>query len=500
VNPNALAWIALYGWPLVALLVFAARRGRARLARTTTWMLLLPVMFLPSGIELPFGGLTKTRIAVLSAAAALLLFHRRELRAPGRWRLFPELVLAVSILGITQTVLTNADPLSFGVLKLPGQTARDGIWMVFGFVVENYLPFAIGQRVFKTERDLRDLLEVLTTCVLVYAPLCLFEARFSPQLSNWVYGYFPHAFSQAIRAGGYRPFVFMSHGLAVAMFMFTGLCASLSLNAARVRLAARPTARARAAIAGLLLALSKSLASIIYAGVTSALVVWTSGKAMARAAVVIAIVVAAYPLARAYQLIPTEQIVEAFSRVSAERAFSLQFRFQNEDALIKRAMERPAFGWGSWGRNRIYEWWGEPGDDWADYRDASITDGTWIIAMGISGLVGFGTLFALLLVPLARFAVNQARYGPTARTLLGALALMLAMCALDLLPNSQSDYLPLFYAGAVFTLSGQLRRRRAAARVGPAYAAAASGAAPPAPAPVASAQAAAGVLRPGGRP
>src|SRR5262249_36698985 len=57
--------------------------------------------------------------------------------------------------------------------------------------------------------------------------------------------------------------------------------------------------------------------------------------------------------------------------VGQERAHSLEFRLQNEELLIQRALERPVFGWGGWGRNRI-------SDDHG--RDITVTDGLWIMA------------------------------------------------------------------------------------------------------------------------
>ena len=54
---------------------------------------------------------------------------------------------------------------------------------------------------------------------LIYVPLCLFEVRMSPQLHNMVYGFAQHSFGQTVRGGGWRPMVFMQHGLAVGLFM-----------------------------------------------------------------------------------------------------------------------------------------------------------------------------------------------------------------------------------------------------------------------------------------
>ncbi len=56
--------------------------------------------------------------------------------------------------------------------------------------------------------------------------------------------------------------------------------------------------------------------------------------------------------------------------VSADRANSLRHRLNNEDMLLSRAFESPLFGWGGWGRNRVYD---ENG------KDLTVTDGLWII-------------------------------------------------------------------------------------------------------------------------
>ena len=57
------------------------------------------------------------------------------------------------------------------------------------------------------------------------------------------------------------------------------------------------------------------------------------------------------------------------SIVGEDRAGSLEFRLDNEDMLIARAMQRPLFGWGGWGRARVHD---------EDGKDISVTDGLWI--------------------------------------------------------------------------------------------------------------------------
>src|SRR5512135_2955954 len=198
-SPNALAWAALAGWPVAALVVYGTVPER-RLARTTAWMLLLPVMFLPSNIQLKTQGipyLDKYRLTFVSIAVALALFHRRRpLRDAARW--VPAALLAAMVAGVVATVRTNGDVLIFGPRTLPGLTSYDILSVSAGMLLDIYLPFFIGQRVFRTGADLRDLFDVLSLAGLVYVPFCLFEVRFSPQLHYWVYGYYPSDFVQAM--------------------------------------------------------------------------------------------------------------------------------------------------------------------------------------------------------------------------------------------------------------------------------------------------------------
>jgi hypothetical protein len=41
--------------------------------------------------------------------------------------------------------------------------------------------------------------------------------------------------------------------------------------------------------------------------------------------------------------------------INQERAHSLEYRLDNEDLLIAKALHRPYLGWGGWGRNLVYE-------------------------------------------------------------------------------------------------------------------------------------------------
>ena len=72
-------------------------------------------------------------------------------------------------------------------------------------------------------------------------------------------------------------------------------------------------------------------------------------------------------------------------------------RLSNENRLIEKAMEQPIFGWGAWGRNRIY---GETG------RDMTVTDGLWTIIFGQNGYIGLIAISLMFALPVLRVAMQ----------------------------------------------------------------------------------------------
>ncbi|MBD2750171.1 hypothetical protein IC232_26245 [Microvirga sp. BT688] len=452
VQGNLLAYLVLFTWPLIIFAVYSRRARSHSVARTTAWLMMLSVMFLPSSLAydpplLP--ALDKHRVSFLAIALAVITFHRGDLLKAAPKHMLPRIIFLVLLVGVVRTVQTNGDPLLLSRISLPGLTSHDILSSAIALALDVYLPFAIGQRVFRTEQDLYDLFEVMSTCMLIYAPLMLLEVRLSPQLHRWVYGFHPHDFIQAMREDGYRPVVFMNHGLSVAMWVFSGLCATLALQKAGRTL--RITVKQRLMAGVVLMVLTKSWAPTIYAVIASFLIWLMKPKAVVRVVALVSIVVLAYPVARFENLIPAERVVEFVRQYNPDRAQSLEFRFDNESILLARAMERPLHGWGTFGRNLIYSE--------SDGRIISVTDGYWIIMIGAWGYLGFFCFFALMVLPLWRFAWHCRRMSRSEQAAASCLALILALFTFDLLPNSRSDYLSVVYAGILWTVSERFSRR-----------------------------------------
>ncbi|WP_152417527.1 hypothetical protein [Methylophaga lonarensis] len=130
--------------------------------------------------------------------------------------------------------------------------------------------------------------------------------------------------------------------------------------------------------------------------------------------------------------------------INPERAQSLEFRFRHESELLAHASHKSLFGWGGWGRNRV--WDEETGED------LSVTDGKWILTLGIRGWSGFLAEFFLITLPLwYAFKIQKRKTGieQKQRIYLASLALILAIVLLDQMPNASLNPLYVFLAGAL---------------------------------------------------
>ena len=119
---------------------------------------------------------------------------------------------------------------------------------------------------------------------------------------------------------------------------------------------------------------------------------------------------------------------------------------------MAKANQKPLFGWGGWGRNRIYN---------ADYaKDVTITDGGWIIYFGLFGWFGYLALFGLFAVSVVRLngAIKTAE--PVDAIVSGGIALILAINIADMLPNANLTPLTFVLAGSIARKVAATRKRR----------------------------------------
>ncbi|MFN3578079.1 MAG: hypothetical protein ACK4TJ_14005, partial [Tabrizicola sp.] len=243
-----------------------------------------------------------------------------------------------------------------------------------------------------------------------------------------------------IRAGGFRPVVFLNHGLMVGIFF----CLSIISTAILFKEARREGRMAFPWLAAmvwlfLVLYLSKSLGALIIALPSALIVLLLGARVQVAFSVVIAFVVMFYPMFRGAGWIPVNAIHELALSIDEDRAASLKFRLDNEDVLLTKANQKPLAGWGSWGRNSIFD--PETGEM------TSITDGIWLIFIGVYGWLGYIGRFGLLTVPILLYALRQRTYGPSLIT--PGLTVLLAAMLIDLLPNAGLVNYVWLSAGAV---------------------------------------------------
>lgn len=446
---NLIAYAVLLLWPLVALILFS----RLDTARALIWTILGGYMLLPPviAIDLPMiPDFDKYSIPNLAAAGAIVfLLHKRFGIWPDGY--LGRALILIYVLSPFATVMTNTDMIFYVQSSLPAMRIYDSVAVVANqFIV--LLPFFLARRFLSTPDALRSVVKVLVLAGLIYSVPMLYEVRMSPQLNLMLYGYFQHDFSQAIRFGGYRPFVFMPHGLWVAFFALMTFLASLSLLRAGPA-SERPRQFFVMLYLCMVLIMCRSAGAWVYAMALAPLVLIGSRRLQLKLAALLAIIVIAYPLLRGLDLVPVNQIVDMAMSVNAERGASLDFRIQNEELLLARAEERPLFGWGGYGRNLLH--------DPFTGRISIIADGGWIITLGTFGWLGYIAEFGLLVLPLL-LLMRETRHMPSTDLppFIGVLALILAINLVDMLPNDTLIPFTWLLAGALLGYAENLAEVR----------------------------------------
>jgi hypothetical protein len=422
---NNFAYAILILWPLMA--IYWYRTKTIQIA--TLWTILGGFMFLPVKTAFDFPmipAMGKHTVPVVVALIGCWLIKKQKIsyfKNLGNIKYL--LILFVIVPFITASL--NSTPIITEGRYLPRLTYYDGLSAVINqFLIVT--PFFIGRHLFRTHADHILMFKALAVAGLIYSIPMLFEVRMSPQLHAWIYGYFPHSFTQQVRLGGFRPVVFMGHGLLVAFFTVIVLISALALWNNRIKIHMF-SAKSISYYFFAVLVLCKSLASLFY-GIFAFLVVKNiKPKMQHHIAVILVSLAMTYPLMSMMQIFPHQTVINVATSISEERAGSLKFRFDNEDVLLSHARERLFFGWGGWGRNRIYD--EETG------RDLSVTDGKWVITFGQFGLFGFIAEFGLLAITVfrAKKAAKLLKSKPE-QSLLAAHAILVGMIMIDQLPNA----------------------------------------------------------------
>jgi len=415
---------------------------RLPIANATLWSILGGALLLPVGtaLDLPLiPPLNKASVPNLAAFLACQFIVGKRIKLLPNIGLIKGL-LFVYILSPFVTALLNPDPIIAGSLFIKGIEYYDALSAVIRQMIF-IIPFLLGMNLLQNSREHETLLKVLAVAGVFYSFPMLLEVRLSPQLHRLVYGYFPHSFAQQVRNGGFRPVVFLGHGLWVAFFTMSAVVAS-SVFWKNHRKILGYSAGTILTYLSMVLFFCKSMASMIYAIFIIPLIIFVKPTRQVKISKFIVIFIVLFPLLRAADYFPGTEMTALVAEFNEQRAESMQFRLDNEDLLLAHARDRFFFGWGSWGRNRVY--------DLSTGKDLSTTDGRWIIVIGEYGLIGFLAEFSLLALSVVRCS-KAIRYIKDSRdrVIFSALSLLMAISMVDLLPNSSVTPWTWLLAGAL---------------------------------------------------
>jgi hypothetical protein len=316
------------------------------------------------------------------------------------------------------------------------------------------VPYFLGRIYLNNFEGLKQLAIGIFIGGLVYIPFIWFENRTFSSLHMAVYGIDTgRDIGQSFRLGGYRAQVFMEHGLMLSVWMMAASLMGVVLW--RMGIIKRIWNQSIGLWIAILLFTFINLRStgaynLFLIGIFTLFLAWKF-----RTTVMVWLLTAAiclYLLLGFSGTFPNKPIIAYISQIfPPERVQSLQFRFDNEEILSLKARERMAFGWGGFGRNRVFNEAGE---------DISVTDSLWILAFGVYGLFGLVTLTASILLPVIAFCVRyparlwtNPRVAPAA-----ALAVCLCLYMLDCVLNAMINPIFMLAAGGLVGMALQPRK------------------------------------------
>ena len=430
---NILVPIALLAFPPLVMTLFKKLGPR----QATAIAFVFGWMFLPvANYDIFLIRNTKTAAICLSVLASAYLFDKERLST-----------FKFNAADMPMLLWCTA---SFFSSIANGDGPYDGLSTAMYQSVRWGIPYFIGRIYFNNVDAVTIIALTIFIGTVVYIPFCWYELIMSPQLHRLTYGFHQSDFLQTLRdGGGYRPMVYMDHGLMTAMWMVLGallgtwlfICGILPKKIMQVQslyllillIFTTIMLRSVAAISWLIIGL---------------VVLYLSNKTKTAFLLIILILVPyLYIVTRTTGFWDGRNLSDAVSgNFSANRSQSLQFRFDNETILIEKARQGSFFGWGGYGRSRVYD---ETG------KDISITDGLWIITYGTNGLYGLVVMVITIQCPLFLFFLRVKPELWTTKTW-GNSAVMAVFLGIFMIDNLLNDMINPVYMLCGGSLIGML--------------------------------------------
>lgn len=423
--------LVLFSWIFVSIILFfKLKPHRAVLVSIIGGILFLPVA------EYNFPGLPAfTKNSVVAIGLVLggwLSGHRRS--ANFHWSRYDIPILIWSICPIA-TSLAN------------GLGWYDGLSGAWSNISTWGIPYIAGRIYFDSMSELHDLCLALLIGGLIYLPLCLYEIRMSPQLSNILYGFFPSDFVEHIRYGKFRPIVFMQHGLMVSLWMAaTTTVAFWFWRSKEIR-----------HIKGLpmvFVVIALAITTILCKSANG----WTALILGCGSYYIYRSVKSPWPFRLILLFVPCYMLLRVLGGVSgteiesmanyifdAERVDSLAVRLYQEDIFIERTLGQPLLGWGGWGR-------GWPVDPNTGTTIGSAIDALWLIIFnqrGILGLVSFYAQMSLAPWLVLKSSLKDSFLTPFQMLVPVILSIIVILFLIDCLVNGMVNSIYFLISGAL---------------------------------------------------
>lgn len=436
---NALVPIVMFGWIPVVFYIFL----RYPAQRAVIISFIFAWLFLPvAEIKLPglpdYSKMTATSYGILLATAVYDSDRFRSFRFS--WIDIP--ILFWGIVSPVMSSMTNDLGMHDAISGALSQTVTWGV------------PYFLGRIYLNNLAGLRQLAIGIFVGGLVYIPFIWYENRTFSSLHVTVYGMDTgRDLAQSFRLGGYRAQVFMEHGLMLGVWMMAACIMGIVLWRMGIikRIWNQPIGLW---IAILLItfinARSTGAYNLFLLGTLALFIAWRFRNSLMIWFITLGICL--YLFLGASGNFPNKQIIATISQVfPEERVQSLQFRFDNEEILGLKARQRIAFGWGGFGRNRVFNEIGE---------DISVTDSMWIIAFGVYGVLGLISLTASILLPVLAFCVRYPARTWSNPAIAPAAALAVCVCLymLDSVLNAMVNPIFMLAAGGLAGIAIQPRK------------------------------------------
>ena len=375
---NVFAILVLWAsFPIIFSLFCAMPPRRAAFTSITACWLFMPVI----GYQVPgLPDFSKLSVSSVGTLLCIAIFDAsRLINFKIKWYDAPMLVFCVA------PILTDV---ANGIGIYEGVSSSLGQFIIYGF------PYFIGRLYGSDLEGIRELVMCALIGGLAYAPLCLFEGKFSPQLNSRVFGIVIQQSGFMVdnyRWYGYRPVVFQMNGLTVGAWMMGVAILALWLwGSGSVKTLFGKPFRPMFVLLFITSILCRSTGAVglLLLGVA----MWHSLKSK-RAPALLMIFIGLPPLYMALRstgLWSGSHVVDLTNRfLSEDRATSLQFRFDNENLVVEKAMQKPLLGWGGW-RGRVTNKYS---------RDITVIDGFWVAIISDTGLVGLTSVTLALCLP-----------------------------------------------------------------------------------------------------